>query len=128
MKEAARNVDISFNRISKSEIVQQVRDQSIAKWQTQWDQTTKGSTTKQFFPTIKDRLTTKIKLTPNFMAIITAHGKTKAYLHHFEIRDSPACPCDGRNQTVDHLLYDCTKLQREREKLTSDVLKQKTGR
>jgi hypothetical protein len=67
-KEAARNDDISFNRIPKSEIFQQVRDQSIAKWQTQWDPTTKGSTTKQFFPIIKDRLITRIKLTPNFTA------------------------------------------------------------
>jgi len=39
---------------------------------------------KQFFPTIKDRLTTKIKVTPNFTAIVTAHGKTKAYPHRFK--------------------------------------------
>jgi hypothetical protein len=62
-----------------------VREKSIAKWQIQWDRTTKGLTTKQFFPIIKDRLTTKIKLTPNFTAIVTAHGKTKAYLHRFKI-------------------------------------------
>jgi hypothetical protein len=124
VKKAAKNDDISFNRIPKSVIVQQVRDQSIAKWQIQWDRTTKGSTTKQFFPIIKDRLTTKIKLTPNFTAIVTAHGKTKAYLHHFKIIDSPECPCDGGNQTVDHLIYDCTELQREREKLISNISKQ----
>jgi hypothetical protein len=68
----------SFDKIPKSAIVQEVRDQSIAKWQTQWDHTTKRSTTKQFFPIIKDRLTIKIKLTTNFMAIVTAHSKTKA--------------------------------------------------
>jgi hypothetical protein len=28
------------------------------------------------------------------------------------------------NQTVDHLIYDCTKLQRERENLISHVSKQ----
>jgi hypothetical protein len=91
----------------------------------QWDQTTKGPTAKQFFLIIKDRLITKVKLTPNFTAIVTtAHGKTKAYLHRFKIMESPECPCDGGNQTVDHLLYDCAKLQREREKLTSNVSKQ----
>ena len=83
-KEAARNDDISLNRIPKSEIAQQVR-QSIAKWQIQWDRSTKGLTTKQFFPIIKDKLTTKIKLTTNFTAIVTAHGKTKAYLRRFKI-------------------------------------------
>jgi hypothetical protein len=57
----------------------------IAKWQTEWDRTMKGSTTKQFFPNIKDRLNVKLKLTPNFTAMVTAHGKTKAYLHRFKI-------------------------------------------
>jgi hypothetical protein len=84
-KEPARNDDISFNIIPKNEIVLQVRDQSIAKWQNQWDRTTKGLAKKQFFPIIKDRLTTKIKLTPNFTAIVTAHGTTKTYLHRFKI-------------------------------------------
>jgi len=121
---AARNDDISFDRIPKSEIIQQVRYQSIAKWQIHWDSTTKGLKTKQFFPIIKDRLTTKIKLTPNFTALVTAHVKTKAYLHRFKITESPECPCDGANQTVDHLLYDCSKLQREREKLITNVSKQ----
>jgi hypothetical protein len=76
---------------------------------------------KQFFPIIKDRLTTKIKLTPNFLAIITAHGKTKAYLHRFKIVESPERPCDNGNQTLDHILCDCIKLQRERDKLTHNL-------
>ena len=101
-----------------------MRDQSIAKWQLQWHQTTKALTTKEFFPIIKDRLISKIKLTPNFTAIVTAHGKTKTYLHRFKIIESPECPCDGGNQTVDHLIYDCNILQREREKLISKVSKQ----
>jgi hypothetical protein len=101
-----------------------MQDQSIAKWQLQWDQTTKWSSTKQFFSIIKDRLTTNIKLTSNITAITTAHGKTKAYLHRFKIIKSPKCPCNGGNQTVDHLTYDCTKLQSEREKLISSVTKQ----
>jgi hypothetical protein len=45
-------------------------------------------------------------------------------LHRFKIIESPECPCDGRNQTVDHLIYDCTKLQRETEKPISSESKQ----
>jgi hypothetical protein len=101
-----------------------VRDQRIAKWKIQWDRTTKALTTKEFFLVIKNRLINKIKLTPNFTAIVTAHGKTKAYLHRFKVIESPLCPCDGGNQTVDHLIYDCSILHREREKLISKVLKQ----
>jgi hypothetical protein len=67
----------SFNRIAKNEIELHVRDHSIAKWQNQWDRTTKGLATKQFFPIVKDRLTTKINLTPNFTAIVTAQVKLR---------------------------------------------------
>jgi hypothetical protein len=54
-----------------------VRDHSIAKWQNQWHRTTKGPATKQIFPIIKDRLTNKINLTPNFTAIVTAQVKLR---------------------------------------------------
>jgi len=114
-KEATKNKQIIYNKIPISQIVQQVKQESIEKWQTQWEQTTKGSTTKQFFPNIKERLKKRIKLTPNFTATVTAHGKTKAYLHRFKIIDSPKFPCETRNRTVDHLIYEC-KSCRRREK------------
>ena len=76
----------------------------------------KISTTKQFFPIINDTLTTKIKLTPIFTAIVTAQVKPKAYLHGSKIIESAEFPCDGENQTVESLPYECTKLQEEREK------------
>ena len=97
---------------------------SVEKWQKQWDNSTKGSVTKEFFPNIKDRLKMKINLTPNFTAMITAHGKTRSYLHRFKIIESPECPCANGNQTVDHLIYDCNKLNKEREKLIAHISKE----
>jgi ribonuclease HI len=41
-KEAARNREICYNKIPKSEIKQQERQKSTEKWQQQWDSTTKG--------------------------------------------------------------------------------------
>ena len=100
----------------------QLREQSIAKWQSH---TTKRQATKQIVPVIKDRLTKKkMKLTPKFASIVTAHGKTKAYLHRFKIIESPNCPCNGGEQTVEHLLYDCNKLRRERDKLIRNISNQ----
>jgi hypothetical protein len=84
-----------------------VKQQSIESWQTQWEQTT-----KHFFPNIKERLKKRLKLTPNVTAIVTAHGKTKAYLHRFKIIDSPKCPCETGNQAVDHLIYEYQRLQK----------------
>ena len=76
-KEAGRNSEICYNRIPKSEIVHHERERSIEKWQQQWDNSTKGKVTKEFFPNVK----TKINLMPNFTAMVTAHGKTRSYLH-----------------------------------------------
>ena len=33
---------------------------------------------KQFFPNVKDRLRMKINVTPNFVAVVTGQGKTRA--------------------------------------------------
>jgi len=79
---------------------------------------------KRFFPNIKDRLKMKINLTSNFTAMITAHGKTRSYLHRSKIIESPECPCANGNQTVDHLIYDCNKLHNERERLIAHISKE----
>jgi len=76
-KEATKNKEIMYNKMPKSQIVQQVKQQSIERWQTQLEQTAKGSTTKQFFPDIKERLKKRLQLTPNFTATVTARGKPK---------------------------------------------------
>ena len=93
-------------------------------WQQQWDHTTKGLANKEFFPNIKNRLKTKINLTPNFTAMTTAHGKTRSYLHRFRIIESPECPCANGNQRVYHLLYQCNKLKSEREALIGYISKE----
>jgi ribonuclease HI len=94
-KEAARRDAITYNRIPKCEIAQQLRKNSLEKWQSLWDSTTKAQTTKEFFPNIKERLGTLARITPNLTALVTAHGKTKSYLHRFKIIASPDCPCGG---------------------------------
>jgi len=54
-KEATKNKETIYKKIHKSQIVQQVTQQSIEKWQTQWEQTTKGLITKQFLPKTKEK-------------------------------------------------------------------------
>jgi hypothetical protein len=83
----------------------------------QWDGSNKGRVTKEYFPEFKERLKEKINISPNFTAMVTAHGKTKAYLHRFKIIQSSECVCANCDQTVDHLIFDCPKQDKEREKL-----------
>jgi hypothetical protein len=52
-KEAARNSDICYNKIPKSETEHQERENNIEKRQQQWDNTTKGSANKEFFQILR---------------------------------------------------------------------------
>ena len=65
----------------------------------------------------------KIRITQNVTAMLTGHGKTRAYLHRFKIRDNAHCVCQQGDQTVDHLHYDCNLLEAQRGILRKSVTK-----
>jgi len=48
-------------------------------------------------------------------------GFIKAYLHKYKIIDDPTCPCRKGQQTVQHIIFDCALLEKEREKLKAEV-------
>ena len=96
-------------------------------WQREWDTTTKGSTTKEYFPNVEERLKMKLNLTQNFTTIVTGNGKTKAYLHRFKIIEVPTCTCGKAVQTTDHLIFECETLTKERGKLKTTALKKTNG-
>jgi len=64
-----------------------------------------------------------MKVNQNFTAIVTGHGKTRAYLHRFKIRENATSPCNKGDQTIDQLLNRCTLLKTQRELLRRNVLK-----
>jgi len=72
--------------------------------------------------TMEERLKMKINLTQNFTAIVTGHGKTRAYLHQFKIIEEPTCPCGTAKQTTDHLIFECEMITKERERLKTTAL------
>jgi hypothetical protein len=84
---------------------------------------TKALTTKQFFLSVEERLKKKIRITQKVAAMLTGHGKTRAYLHRFKIRDNARCVCQQGDQTIDHLLYDCNLLEAQRGILRKNVTK-----
>ena len=53
--------------------------------------------------------------------MVTAHGKTKAYLHRFKVIQSPECVRANGDQAADYLIFDCEKLDKEREKLIAST-------
>jgi hypothetical protein len=98
-KEAAQDEDeqnIIYNRISTTTAATELKKEGIEKWQRKWEGTAKGALCRSFFPTVEQRLQVKLPITPEFTAMVTGHGKTKSYLHRFNLTESPARPGPAR--------------------------------
>jgi hypothetical protein len=121
-KEASGKTDlpISYNTVTKSDL----ENTSVETWQREWDTTTKGRITKDYFPKVPERVHTKIHPTQNFTIMVTGHGNIKSYLYRFKIIDAPNCPCGNDNQTTEHILFECAILHEDRERLIAAVAKE----
>jgi hypothetical protein len=81
----------------------------------------KAAANKHYFPTVRYRLRSKIKLTPKITAVLTGHGMTKAYLHLFHLSEEATCSCGHECQTMDYLLFYCVNTSVQREFLTQKI-------
>lgn len=122
-KQAANDnqIPVCYNRIPKSQVLKELQETTLNKWERQWQTTTKATVTKSFFPSVKDRLQFKISVTPNFTVFVTGHGRLRSYYHRFKIMDNPQCPCNAAMQTVDHIIYECIILAKERNSLKAKI-------
>jgi hypothetical protein len=77
-KTAARVKDktTSYNRIPLSTLFRELEEKSKLTWQKNWEESLKAAQTKEFYPTITERIKTKIHITSNFTAMVSGHGKT----------------------------------------------------
>ena len=83
--------------------------------QAEWTASNNAAATKQYFPSVQNTLGTKLTLTAKLAAVLTGHGKTRAYLYRFNLRDNARCICGHNDQTMDHLLFHCEKTSTQRE-------------
>jgi hypothetical protein len=116
-KQAAQDEDkhnIKYNRIPITSAASEIKKEGLLKWLSQWEGTVKGALCRSFFPTVEQRLKIKLPISPEFTALVTGHGKTKAYLYRFKLIDSPTCPCNEGDQTPENLIYTCPLLEPER--------------
>ncbi|KAJ4426140.1 hypothetical protein ANN_26949 [Periplaneta americana] len=122
-KQAANDdtIEIIYRKPPKSKIATEIKEIGIQKWQDRWNKTTKGATKKSFFPSIKQRLKLSIPSTPEFIAVITGHCRTKSYLHGFHSTDDPTYTCGRGQQTVNHLIYECADTTQQRTSLMRDI-------
>ena len=65
----------------------------------------------------------RINLTPKITAVLSGHGKIRAYLHRFNLRDEAKYICGKEDQTMDHVLFHCTKTSAQRDLLKRRIYK-----
>ena len=94
-KEAARSTDAetAFNRIPISTLYYELEEEAKQQWQKEWKKCTKAAITKEYFPTVQERLSMNIRVTPNIAAMTTGHGKTRTYMHRFKLLYNATCVC-----------------------------------
>ena len=95
----------------------------LQKWQSERDNTNKGALTKIFFPTIKERLTKQLQMNLTLLTVVTGHGKIRSYLNRFKIIDDPTCSCQMGSQSTEHLIRECTILNKQRETIKNGITK-----
>jgi hypothetical protein len=78
-RKSRKTIDECYTIIPKSVMLSELKEQSVKRWQNEWQRSSKGAITRSF-PKIADRLKLMINVTPNFTAIITGHGNIKTYL------------------------------------------------
>jgi len=98
-----------------------LEEESVKEWQRKWTQTNKGRTIKEYFPDVSERLKIKLQLTQNIPAVVSGNGKTRDYLHRFKLIEEPTCSFGECLQTTDHIIYECKRVTKERDRLKRTV-------
>jgi hypothetical protein len=120
----AATEDIGEIVYDKIPIITEGKENGLTKWQDQWTSSTKGAVSKLFFPNIKDRMKTRIPISAEFTDIVTGHGLTRSYLHKFKFIPNSTCPCRIKEeQTINHIIMNCTKLENERRILQNSIVR-----
>jgi len=75
--------------------------------------------------TVFPNIGTKHDLTSALKEVLSGHGKTNAYLHIFNLREESKCICNNGDQTMDHILFQCVEIRKQRDLIKLHLRTQK---
>ena len=115
--------EIVYDKTPIATIITEGKENGLTKWQ-EWTSCAKGAISKLFFPHIKERMKTTLPLSAEFTAMVTGHGLTRSYLQRFKIIPNSTCPCRLKaEQTISHIILNCTILEKERRILQNAIVR-----
>lgn len=103
------------------EEAERLQTHQMNRWQESWDNDSKGRTTYEFFPNLRDRMeATWINPDYHTSQLITGHGNFNWKLRKLGLKESSGCRC-GRVETSKHVTIHCTLLRELRRELQRAV-------
>jgi len=120
---STRDRETAYSRIPKSAVIKVIQEKGELQWQQEWNFSTKGETTKSFFPNIGERKSKRLQMGINLSTTVTGHGPLRSYYHRFKFKDDTECVCRMVPQTTDHVIWECAHLLQLRETLKNRIRK-----
>ena len=93
-----------------------IRSSSMARWQREWSNNTKGRWTHRLIPELAGWINRRHgEVTFHLTQILSGHGCFRQYLHRFGYAESPMCPaCTGAEESAEHVFFTCPRFERVR--------------
>lgn len=114
-REELENFPPATGKVNRKWIGAETRKTAMAKWQQEWETSTKGRLTNRYLPMVAE---TAMEWSPRAVYLLTGHGPFKGYFNRFHLRDGDGqCLCDTAQDTAEHAATVCTIPERENARL-----------
>ena len=94
--------------MSKSSARLLIKKKAEELWDLEWQSSSNGKTTREFFPTIKSiRRFPSHQLCRQITQVLTGHSLLMEHQFRFKFSNSPACACGCPTESVEHFIFYC---------------------
>lgn len=101
------------------QLIQELKAQSMHKWQQRWTTSDKGRWTYRLIPLIEPWINRQHGvISYDITQFLTGHGGYRSYLHRFGHDDSPYCKvCKNVVEDPEHAIFHCPRFNSERAEM-----------
>jgi hypothetical protein len=115
-------VSVGSGRHGLSRALGEVENLVMDAWQSAWDAGRTARLVYRFFPDVRERMRMSYFGLDHWgVQLVTGHGEFRGKLFQLGLSDNPWCTCGGGTQDAEHILWDCTMLDRQREEMIADL-------
>ena len=108
-----------YRRRNSSGVRTLLREESLVKWQRDWDTAANGRWTHRLIPVLSTWLSRKHGEVNCYLTqLLSGHGCFRQYLHRFGHAATPVCPeCGVVEETPEHVIFECPRFAAVRSEM-----------